>query len=59
MIGRSSDVGMEAVQCDLATGQPSAEGVILKPEHLLQTLFHTVNITGDPADLRVDPITFH
>ena len=56
VIGRSSDVGMEAVQCDLATGQPSSDGVILKPEHILQTLFSTVNITGDPADLRVDPI---
>ena len=56
VIGRSSDVGMEAVQTDLATGQPSAEGVILKPEHILQTLFSTVNITDDPADLRVDPI---
>ena len=56
VIGRSSDVGMEAVQCDLATGQPSTDGVILKPEHILQTLFKTVNITDDPADLRVDPI---
>ena len=56
VVGKSSDVGMEAVQTDLATGQPSQGGEILKPEHLLQTLFHTVNVTDDPADLRVDPI---
>ena len=57
IIGRSSDIGMEPTPMDLATGQWSPEGEIVKPEHIIQTLMTDIGMEGDPADLRVDPVT--
>ncbi len=55
-IGASSDVGMQPMAFDPTTGQTTPDGVVLKPEHVLQTFFHSLGVTNDPADLRVDPI---
>ena len=52
IIGASSDVGMEATTVDTVSGQVSPDGTILRPEHVLRTLFDEVGI-GDGPDLRV------
>jgi uncharacterized protein (DUF1501 family) len=56
VIGRSSDVGMMPVPLDLVTGADDPAGEIVRPEHIIQALFHDVGVTDDPADLRVDPL---
>lgn len=56
VIGASSDVGMMPTTTSLATGKPDPGGEIIRPEHVLQTLFTQVGI-GAEADMRVDPIT--
>ena len=55
-IGASSDLGMEPLAVDLATGRPEMGGEIVKPEHVIQTLLHNAGFTNDPADLRVGPL---
>lgn len=55
ILGASSDVGMSPQKFDLRTGRVSAAGEIVRPEHILQTLFDEVGI-GDEADLRVTGI---
>ncbi|MCA9540468.1 MAG: DUF1501 domain-containing protein [Myxococcales bacterium] len=55
VIGASSDVAMQSVAVDLHTGRPSPEGEIIKPEHILRTLFDEVGIDQTP-DLRVTGI---
>jgi hypothetical protein len=55
VVGASSDVGMGPTTTDPATGRPDPAGVVVRPEHLLQTLFAEVGI-GDGPDLRVDPL---
>ena len=55
IIGASSDVGMEATTVDVITGQVVPDGTILRPEHVLRSLFDEVGI-GDEPDLRVDRI---
>jgi len=58
IIGASSDVGMSPVGVDLATGaRMSAGGEVVRPEHVIQALFRDAGIEGDPADLRVDPLS--
>ena len=57
IIGASSDVGMQPMAVNLATGQVDSGGVVLNPEHIMQTLMNAAGIVGDPADLRCDPIT--
>jgi hypothetical protein len=52
IIGGSTDVGMEAALVDRISGQVSAEGEIIKPEHVWRTLFDEVGIDDSP-DLRV------
>ena len=56
VIGRSSDVGMMPVPLDLVTGNDNPEGEIVRPEHIIQALFHDIGVTDDPSDLRVDPL---
>ncbi|MFK7927344.1 MAG: DUF1501 domain-containing protein [Myxococcota bacterium] len=51
--GASSDVGMEPQPMNLATGQVDLGGEIVKPEHIMQTLFESTGLTNDVADLRV------
>jgi uncharacterized protein (DUF1501 family) len=55
VIGASSDIGMQPQKVDLATGLVSPEGEVIRPEHILTTLYRDVGI-GDEADLRVDPL---
>jgi uncharacterized protein (DUF1501 family) len=52
VIGASSDVGMQPTTTNLATGQTDPEGEVIRPEHVLQTLFDEVGI-GQAPDLRV------
>ena len=55
--GASSNVGMQPLPMNLETGAVDMdEGDTPNPEHIMQTLFHAVGITDDPADLRCDPI---
>tara|TARA_Y100001968_G_scaffold331477_1_gene386296 strand:+ start:2843 stop:4228 length:1386 start_codon:yes stop_codon:yes gene_type:complete len=56
VIGASSDVGMEPTQTDLLSGSSAAAGEVIKPEHVIQALLNQAGISGDPADLRVDPL---
>jgi uncharacterized protein (DUF1501 family) len=51
-IGQSSDVGMQPTRTNLYTGLPDADGEVIRPEHVLQTLFDEVGI-GMAPDLRV------
>jgi uncharacterized protein (DUF1501 family) len=55
--GKSSDIGMSPGPIDLATGRPDPGGEIPRPEHVLRTLFASIGLTEDAADMRVDPIT--
>lgn len=55
VIGKSSDVAMGSMAIDTRTGLPSPDGEVLKPEHVLRTLFDDVGIDRTP-DLRVDGI---
>ena len=58
-IGASSNVGMQPMAVDLATGRAQSNpenGEVIRPEHILQTLFHEVGIPERQADLRVPPI---
>ena len=58
IVGASSDVGMRPQPINLATGDVDyATGELIKPEHVYQTLLKGIGVSGDPADLRVDPIT--
>jgi uncharacterized protein (DUF1501 family) len=55
--GASSNVGMQPMAFDPITGLVDPGGEVMKPEHVLQTLFEALGITDDPADLRCSPIT--
>ncbi len=58
VIGKSSDLGMQPMPIDPTTGAlvdfPDL-GEVIRPENILQTLYHEVGI-GAEADLRVSPI---
>jgi hypothetical protein len=56
VLGRSSNVGMMPVPLDLMTGADDPAGDIVRPEHIIQALFHDIGVTDDPADLRVEPL---
>jgi len=58
IVGESSEIGMMPTKTDLVTGAPSDDpkAKVVKPEHILQTLFHLMGQTSDPADLRVSPL---
>jgi len=56
-IGASSDVGMNAQTVNLSTGRVDPGGEIIRPEHVLRTLYVDAGIEEDAADLRVDPIS--
>ena len=55
-IGQSSDVGMEPMSADLATGRLDPGGEVPRPEHVIRTLMVNAGVTADDADLRVGPI---
>ena len=54
--GASTNVGMLPQPMNLATGAVDPGGEIVRPEHILQALFHHSGITADEPDLRVDPL---
>lgn len=56
VIGASSDTGMSPTATNLYTGLPDPAGEVVKPEHILRTLFAMSGIEDDLADLRVEPI---
>jgi uncharacterized protein (DUF1501 family) len=56
VIGASSDVGMLPTTTNLVTGRPSPDGEVVRPEHIIQSLFHEAGMVNDGADLRVGPI---
>lgn len=58
VVGRSSDVGMQPVGVDLRTGeaQPAGAGEVVRPEHVLQTLYREVGVPEARANLGVAPI---
>ncbi len=51
-IGASSDVGMNPQPVNRTTGRVDPDGEVIRPEHILQTLYDEVGV-GDGADLRV------
>ncbi|MGC6418613.1 MAG: DUF1501 domain-containing protein [Bradymonadia bacterium] len=55
VIGASTDVGMLAGNVNLATGLPSPDGEVIRPEHVLRSLYTEVGI-GDEPDLRVSEL---
>jgi uncharacterized protein (DUF1501 family) len=56
VIGASSDTGMSPTATNLYTGLSDPGGEVVKPEHILRTLFVMSGIEDDLADLRVEPI---
>lgn len=54
-VGASSDRGMLPQAVDFATGAVDAGGELLKPDHILQTLYDDVGL-GSAPDLRVPGI---
>jgi hypothetical protein len=56
VVGRSSDIAMAPTTTDLDSGESSPGGEVIKPENVLQALFHDVGVTDDPADLRCAPL---
>ncbi|PKN54772.1 MAG: hypothetical protein CVU56_24780 [Deltaproteobacteria bacterium HGW-Deltaproteobacteria-14] len=69
VVGASSNIGMNPLPVDLGTGAacaldaqlavgcPEEPGVeVIRPEHVLQALYHEIGMTDDPADLRVAPL---
>lgn len=55
-IGRSSDVALGSLAIDTRTGLPAPDGVVLRPEHVLRSLYDEVGIDHTP-DLRVDGLS--
>ncbi|MCX7807962.1 MAG: DUF1501 domain-containing protein, partial [Deltaproteobacteria bacterium] len=56
VIGASSDFGMAPLPVDLESGALSPTGVVIRPEHIIRTLFELAGISEDIADLRVPPL---
>ena len=52
VIGASSDLALQPTKTNLVTGLPDLGGEVIRPEHVLQTLFDEVGI-GEKPDLRV------
>lgn len=57
VVGASTDVGMLPQPVNLTTGAVDPGGEIPKPEHVLMALFREAGVSGDPADMRVEPLT--
>ena len=52
VIGASSDLALQPTTTNLRTGRPDPNGEVIRPEHILQTLYDEVGI-GETPDLRV------
>ncbi len=57
VVGASSDVGLLPQAIDLASGQVDPAGEVVRPEHILRALLHSIGVDDDIDDLRVDPLT--
>jgi hypothetical protein len=55
VVGRSSDTGFTPQAVNTDTGLVDPGGEIIRPEHVLQTLFRQADL-GDEPDMRVDGI---
>lgn len=55
VIGRSGDIALTPQPTNLITGQTDMGGEVIRPEHVLQTLFEDVGVGAAP-DLRVTGI---
>jgi hypothetical protein len=55
VVGRSSDTGFTPQAVNMDTGLVDPGGEIIRPEHVLQTLFRQADL-GDEPDMRVDGI---
>ena len=55
MVGASSDLGLAPQPVNLETGLVDPGGEIIRPEHVLQTLFRHAGL-GDEPDMRVEGI---
>ncbi len=53
VIGASSDVGMAPMAVNLHSGAVDPEGEVIRPEHVIQTLFDEVGVPFEASDLRV------
>ncbi|MEZ4435441.1 MAG: DUF1501 domain-containing protein [bacterium] len=53
VIGASSDVGMSPQTVNLHTGAVDPDGEVIRPEHIIQTLYDEVGIDFAATDLRV------
>lgn len=53
IIGASSDVGMAPQTVNLHTGAVDPEGEVIRPEHVIQSLFDEVGVDFAASDLRV------
>lgn len=69
VVGASSNIGMNPLPVNLETGEacatdssmavacPEEDGIeVIRPEHILQALYHEIGMRDDPADLRVQPL---
>ena len=52
VIGASTNVAMQAQNINLDTGLPDPDGEVIRPEHVLRSLYDEVGIGSGP-DLRV------
>jgi uncharacterized protein (DUF1501 family) len=60
IVGASSDVAMAPQKVLLGEGtvdEKSPKAEVVKPEHVYMALLHDLGVKGDPADLRVAPLT--
>ena len=55
VIGGSSDVAMQSVNVNTRTGRVDPNGEVIRPEHVLRSLYDEVGIGSEP-DLRVGPL---
>ena len=56
IIGRTTDLGMQAQPVDLSTGTVAASGEVLTNEHIARSLLHSIGVEDDVADYRADPV---
>ncbi len=57
VIGATSDVGMAPQAMDLATGEITADGETVRPEHIFRALLKSVGIEEDVVDYRAEALT--
>ena len=56
VVGASSNQGLNPQKMNLATGDVTPTGEIVRPDHILQALLYDAGLMDDEADLREDPL---